>query len=382
MNPPISVSDYQAGRLIRQPGGYQSFIPEKINRQWLPGHPETEALVAEASRRIGELNAYSQLVPDIDFFIAMHKAVEATTSSRIEGTQTTIEEAFLSVGEIDPEARDDWQEVQNYIQAMNYAIAELERLPLSNRLLRDTHRLLMQGVRGEHKQPGEFRRSQNWIGGATLRDALFIPPPHTEVQDLMGDLELFLHNDEIHVPELVRIAIAHYQFETIHPFLDGNGRTGRLLITLYLVSTGLLTRPALYLSGFFEKHRLLYYDHLTRTRTHNDLNQWLKFFMTGVIQTAVASIQTFRDIATLKEDLEDQLVSLGKRQVNARQLLRFLFSKPVTNAAEVIQEIHVSAPTAHSLLAEFMRLGIVVEVTGYQRNRSFHFKRYLDIFKK
>jgi Fic family protein len=265
---------------------------------------------------------------------------------------------------------------------MNYAIAELERLPLSNRLIRETHRLLMQGVRGEHKQPGEFRQSQNWIGGATLRDAVFIPPPHTEVPDLMGDLELFLHNDAIQVPELVRIAIAHYQFETIHPFLDGNGRTGRLLITLYLVSTGLLARPALYLSGFFEKHRMLYYDHLNRTRTHNDLHQWLRFFLTGIVETATASIQTFRDIAALREALEERLASLGKRQANARPLLRFLFSKPVTNAAEVIREISVSPPTAHSLLAEFVRLGILEEVTGYQRNRSFHFKPYLEIFKK
>ncbi len=382
MKPPLPISEFQAGKLVKQTGGFRSFMPEKVNHPWVIDLPEVEVLVSEANRKIGELNAYSQLVPDIDFFIAMHKAVEATTSSRIEGTQTTIEEAFLREEEIRPESRDDWQEVQNYIQAMNHTIAELERLPLSNRLLREAHRILMQGVRGEHKQPGEFRQSQNWIGGATLRDAMFIPPPHNDVPELMGDLELFLHNDEIHVPELVRIAIAHYQFETIHPFLDGNGRTGRLLITLYLVSTGLLVRPALYLSGFFEKHRLLYYDHLNRTRSHNDLNQWLKFFMTGVIETSQSSIQTFKDITTLQEDLQLRLISLGKRQPNAQLLLRFLFSKPVTNAAEVIREINVTAPTAHSLLADFHRLGIVEEVTGYQRNRSFHFKPYLDIFKR
>ncbi len=338
--------------------------------------------MAEANRKLGELNGYSQLVPEIDFFVSMHKAVEATTSSRIEGTQTTVEEAFLKSEEVRPEYRDDWQEVQNYIAAMNFAITELEQLPLSNRLIRETHRVLMQGVRGEHKQPGEFRQSQNWIGGATLRDASFVPPPHTEVPELMGDLELFLHNGEIHVNELVRIAIAHYQFETIHPFLDGNGRTGRLLITLYLVSTGLLKRPSLYLSSFFDKHRMLYYDHLTRTRTHHELNQWLKFFMVGVIETSGSSIQTFKDINLLKEDLGKRLLQLGKRSVNAGLLLNYLFKKPITNAAEVTQELKISPPTAHSLLAEFLRLGILVEVTGYQRNRSFRFREYLGIFER
>jgi Fic family protein len=377
-----SISQFQAGRFIKQPSGYQSFMPEKVNRQWIVDHPETEALVAEANRKLGELNGYSQLVQEIDFFISMYKALEATTSSRIEGTQTTVEEAFLKQEEVRPEHRDDWQEVQNYLAAMNFAIAELERLPLSNRLIRETHRVLMQGVRGAHKQPGEFRQSQNWIGGATLRDASFVPPPPAEVPALMGDLELFLHNSEIHVNELVRIAIAHYQFETIHPFLDGNGRTGRLLITLYLVSTGLLKRPSLYLSGFFDRHRILYYDHLTRTRTHHELNQWLKFFMVGVIETSESSIQNFRDITLLREDLRKRLLQLDKRYANAVLLLNYLFKKPITNAAEVIRELKISPPTAHRLLAEFVRLGILAEVTGYQRNRSFRFSEYLGIFER
>lgn len=379
MNTPLQISKFRAGRQVRQTG-YRSFIPEKVNRQWIVDSPQTETLIAEAHRKLGELNAFSQLIPDIDFFIYMHKAKEATTSSRIEGTQTRIEEAFLRIEEVNPELRDDWQEVQNYIEAMNYAIGELENLPLSNRLLRHTHRLLMQGVRGRHKQPGEFRQSQNWIGGASLQDAVFIPPPQQDVPDLMGDLEQFLHNEDIHVPELVRIAIAHYQFETIHPFLDGNGRIGRLLITLYLVSRRLLVRPSLYLSAFFEKNRMLYYDNLNRTREQHALDHWLKFFMVGVIETSESSIQTFRNILQLKAQIEVQLATLGKKQSNALQLLQFLFSKPVVNAKDVAEAIQSSAPTANSLLADFVQLEILQETTGYQRNRIFHFKPYLDLF--
>jgi Fic family protein len=378
---PRKVSEFTAGIWLKQKG-YRSLLPEKINRQWLVDQPEIEALTAQAHQKLGELNAFSELVPDVDFFIKMHIAKEATYSCRIEGTQTSMEEAFLRSEDIRPDERDDWQEVQNYISAMNFAVHRLDDLPFSNRLIREVHQQLMQGVRGASKQPGEFRRSQNWIGGATLMDAIFVPPPAQEVAELMSDLELFLHNEEIYISDLVRVAIAHYQFETIHPFLDGNGRVGRLFVTLYLVSKKVLLKPSLYLSAFFEAHRSLYYDNLSGVRNKNDLSQWLKFFMVGVIGTAASSISTFKNIAALKSELEINIAGWGRRQANARKLLHYLFSQPVVTAKTVEEALQVSAPTANNLVNDFSERGLLTEKTGYQRNRIFSFKAYLEIFSR
>ena len=225
----MDIQKFKAGTLKKQ-YGYSSFSPSLINHSWLVNDAKINNLLSNADRKLGELNAFSMLIPDVDFFIKMHITKEATTSSRIEGTQTSMEEALQSEAYINPEKIDDWHEVHNYIKAMKFAIAQLDKLPVSNRLLKQTHKKLLQGVRGRHKLPGDFRTSQNWIGGASLKDAAFIPPHHDEVPDLMSDLEKFINNDDLHVPPLIRIALAHYQFETIHPFLDGNGRLGRLLI--------------------------------------------------------------------------------------------------------------------------------------------------------
>jgi Fic family protein len=376
----MDLSDFKAGQYIQQ-YQYKSFSPSKINLEWTWQDPKINILLAEANKKLGELNAFSLYVPDIDFFIAMHVIKEATTSSKIEGTRTGVDEALLSADEIAPEKRDDWQEVQNYIKALNYSIEKLKDLPLSTRLLKDAHNILLEGVRGKSKMPGEYRTSQNWIGGASLKDAVFIPPQDSQVSDLMGDLENFIHNDKIDVPHLIRIAIAHYQFETIHPFLDGNGRLGRLMITLYLVSTMLLDKPTLYVSDFFERRKSLYYDNLTFVRTSDNLIQWIKFFLVAVIETSDKGIYTFREILKLKENIEGvKLLSLGKRINNAKKLMNFLYRKPVINVKDVENALGVTTKPANAIIQEFEKLEILKELTGYKRNRLFLFEKYYKLF--
>lgn len=377
----MEIGKFKAGTFKKQ-YGYNSFSPEMINHDWLVDSAKINNLLSEADRKLGELNAFSMLIPDVDFFIKMHITKEATKSSRIEGTQTSIEEALQNKENIDPEKRDDWQEVHNYIEAMNYAIAQLEKLPVSNRLLRQTHKRLLQGVRGKQKMPGDFRTSQNWIGGASLKDAAFIPPHHDEVPDLMSDLEKFLNNEELQVPPLIRIALVHYQFETIHPFLDGNGRLGRLLITLYLVSNKIINKPALYLSDFFEKNREHYYDNLTVVRSKNNLNKWLTFFLVGVLETAQNSIETFNAIIKLRQQVEEKkITTLGKRVPLAMNLMRYLYSKPIVDANEIAEALEVNISTAYRLIKDFEKLEILIEQTGYKRNRVFVFDDYIKLFR-
>ena len=359
---------------------YQSFEPTPVNHDWSWEDATINVLLESANRALGELNAYSLIVPDIDLFIQMHVVKEAQTSSRIEGTQTGIDEALLSEEHIRPEKRDDWREVRNYIDAVNIAIGELENLPLSNRLLRQTHAVLLQGVRGELKQPGEFRSSQNWIGGSGLADAAFIPPHHQSVPELMSDLELFWHNESITVPHLIRVALSHYQFETIHPFLDGNGRIGRLLIPLHLVSHGLLAKPSLYLSDFFERHRASYYDALMRVRISGDLIHWVRFFLQGVSETATKGRDVFGRILKLRTDVEQHILSLGRRAPNARAALNVLYRQPVLAASTLEQELDVSGSTEQALVKDFVRLGILTEVTGQMRDRLYEFDPYLKLF--
>jgi len=377
----MKIEQFKSGRYLQQ-YQYKSFSPSKVNSEWTWDDGRINTLLAEANRKIGSLDTFALQVPDIDIFIEMHIAKEATKSSKIEGTKTNIEEAVKDSSVISPERKDDWQEVHNYIEAMNSSINKLKTLPVSTRLMKDAHRILMQGVRGEHKNPGEFRTSQNWIGGATLKDATYIPPVLTEVNELMNDLENFLHNDKIDVPVLIRACIAHYQFETIHPFLDGNGRIGRLLITLYLVNKNILTKPSLYLSDYFEKHRQLYYDNLNNVRIKNDILQWIKFFLVGIIETSENGIDTFKAILKLKENIEDKkLNELGKKLPMAKQLMKYLYKKPVVNVQEIRNALKVSLPTANSIIADFERLKILNEETGWKRNREFEFTEYLKLFK-
>ena len=377
----MNIKDFKSGTL-RQEYQYKSFIPEMINHTFTWDDPQINTMLEDATRALGELNAFTMIVPNVDIFIQMHITKEANTSSKIEGTKTEMDEVLIAKDQVDPEKRDDWQEVRNYIDAMNSAVKELETLPISNRLIKNIHAILLNSVRGEAKQPGEFRKSQNWIGGASLATAYFIPPHQNVVNELMSDLEKFLHNEEIFVPHLIKIAIAHYQFETIHPFLDGNGRIGRLLITLYLVSNGLLKKPSLYLSDFIERNKSVYYESLTRVRTDNDLIHWIKFFLEAVIVTANSGVKTFQDILSLKQEMDAIVVGFGKKAHNASKLLDYLYQRPIISISDIIEPLEVSKPTANSLVKEFEEKGILKEITGYERNKLFAFDRYLSIYSQ
>jgi len=376
----IELEKYQAGHFEKNLG-YKYFVPSAINDEWTWKTPALNLLLEKAAIKLGELNSYARLVPNIDLFIQLHVTKEAVVSSHIEGTKTNMDEALLPVEEIHPERRDDWQEVNNYIRALNNAIKELKSLPISSRLLKETHKILLQSVRGEHKLPGEFRTSQNWIGGTSLHDAVFIPPSQHLVNELMSDLEKFLNNDEINVPLLIRIAIAHYQFETIHPFLDGNGRIGRLMITLFLVSEGILDKPLLYPSLYFEKNKSLYYDNLSNVRTKNDMLQWIKYFLIGIEQSAAKAVETLSNILKLKESIEKEINSnFGRRSNSAHTLVHFLFKDPVISIDKAAKECNLSFKAANDLVALMQKSNYLKELTKQSRNRIFIFEPYLKIF--
>lgn len=380
----ILLKEYISGAFVKSGSGFTQFIPNRINEQWVWEDPKINQLLQEASIKLGELNSYSRLVPNVNLFIQLHVTKEAVTSSRIEGTQTGVDEAFLPKEEIPFGRQADWIKVQNYIQAMNYALDELPNLPISSRLLRESHKYLLDSVRGQEKQPGTFRVSQNWIGGSSLSDAIFIPPPHALVNELMGDLENFLHNNELHIPQLIKVAIAHYQFETIHPFLDGNGRIGRLLITLYFVSEKILDKPLLYLSTFFEKNKNLYYDNLMRVRTHSDMRQWLIYFLVGIRDTAMEAVNTLNKLMDYKQQAENIVSNnFGRRAASGQILLQRLLKNPVLLSIEEVQEVcELSYKASNDLVKKFEEEDLLVEMTKQSRDRIFMLQEYVKIIKE
>ena len=365
----------------KQQQEYRSFTPAFVNNRFIWNNPQIDVLIEQARGLLGELNAYAQLIPDVDFFIRMKIVKEARDSNLIEGTRTELDDVLLPQEEIEPEKRDDWDEVQNYIKAMNFAIAKLPELPLCMRLLKDAHKILLSGVRGQHRAPGEIRKSQNWIGGSSLADAFFVPPSAEEVPDLLSDLEKFWHNPSLQIPQLIKIAITHYQFETIHPFLDGNGRCGRLLIVLQLLDAQILQKPVLYMSTFFERHRTSYYDSLSIVRTSNDLEQWITFFLSGIADAARHGIEIFREIISLRQEYEERILTLGSRAKNAHKLLQSMFAQPIVNANWTTEELGMAFSSASLLLKSLTELGILKETTGFSRNRLFVLEKYLNLFR-
>lgn len=376
----IIIEQFKSGA-FRQSIDYKYFLPNFVNDDWSWKDARINKLLEKASFELGQLNSFAKLVPNVDLFIHLHITKEAVVSSKIEGTQTHLDEAFLAKENVHPERKNDWQEVQNYTQALNYSIKELERLPISSRLLLKTHEILMQGVRGDKKTPGEYRRSQNWIGGQSLSDAVFIPPHHDHLQDLMGDLEKYIHNEQLDIPDLIKVAIVHYQFETIHPFLDGNGRIGRLLITLYLIEKKVLVKPLLYLSSYFERNKHLYYDNLTRVRTHNDMLQWIKYFLVGIIETSQKATDTLAKVIDLK-DRNEQIIhsNFGKRIKHAIQLHNHLLQQPVVFVKDVQNVCKLSPKAASDLVSVYVEHKFLRELTGGQRNRLFIYDEYLGLF--
>ncbi|MBP9688103.1 MAG: Fic family protein [Bacteroidia bacterium] len=379
-----NIKDFKAGKWVERLE-YSSFTPENICLQWILDNPAMQNLLSEADRQLGKLDAFSELIPDINFFIKMHVTKEATVSSKIEGTQTSFEEALIKVEDINPEKRDDWTEVHNYIHALDEAIKEMKVLPISNRLIKKTHKTLLQGARGKQKLPGEYRTSQNWIG-PSLKNAIFIPPTHQELPELMADLERFINSEiidlPIQVPFLIKIALIHYQFETIHPFLDGNGRIGRLLITLYLIDKKLLQQPTLYLSDFFERNRADYYHNLTQVRVKNNLEDWIVFFLQGIIETAKKSIHTFQEIVKLRNEIElNKLLKLGRKQQDAKKLINALYREPIMDGRQIAEVLQVHPSSANRLIKDFIEMGILKERTGYKRNRIYTFDTYVKLFQ-
>ncbi len=382
----MEITNFLSGKYLQhyfnKDYAYKSFSPSFINKQFDFKDNKITVLLEEAVKLLSELNGYSFFIPDVNFFIRMHVVKEATTSSRIEGIKTVIDDAILAENEISLEKRNDWEEVQNYIKAINYAVEQLEKLPLCLRLIKDTHRILLSGVRGKEKQPGEIRISQNWIGGSNINDAFFLPPHYEELPGLLDDLEKFWHNKALNIPNFIKIAITHYQFETIHPFLDGNGRIGRLLIILQLIESNILDKPTLYLSDFFEKHRTAYYDSLNMVRQSNDIEQWIKFFLSGIIDTAKDGKNTFKNIIRLKEIYEQNIKKFGRPAEQAKELLLYMFSNPIIKIGEISQQLKISYNTANGLIRRFLETNMVKEITGSSRNRLFVLWEYFDLFKK
>lgn len=379
-----SALQTRAGRYITQQAGYQAFIPAPLPPQpplALTG--ELHGLLSAADRALGRLDGSVLTLPNPDLFVFMYVRKEAVLSSQIEGTQSSLQDLLAAEAQLyELELPRDVDEVINYVRAMNHGLARLADLPVSVRLIREIHAELMRGVRGGRLQPGELRTSQNWIGpsGCTLATATFVPPPHHAVPEALGDLERFLHETD-ELPPLVKIALAHVQFETIHPFLDGNGRVGRLLITFLLTECGVLHKPVLYLSHYFKQHRQTYYEHLQAVRNDGAWEAWLAFFLQGVIEVAAEAAETARRILHLREQHRAMITEkLGRAAGNGHKVLESLFDRPIVSVNDVKAMTRTTFTAANQLISRLVESGVLSEMTGYARNRRFRYAPYIALF--
>ncbi|MBW4532947.1 MAG: Fic family protein [Pleurocapsa minor HA4230-MV1] len=373
----------RSGQFVKQVEGYTAFIPAP-----LPPKPEVKMdaeltrLLSQADRSLGRLDGATSILPNPDLFVAMYVRQEAVLSSQIEGTQSTLEDVLQY--EIDVKGQErpkDIEEVVNYVNALQYGLERLKELPLCLRLIREIHEKLLDGVRGSDRTPGEFRKTQNWIGssGSTLAQATFVPPPVVEMHNALNNLEQFLHQQDS-LPALIHCGLAHAQFETIHPFLDGNGRIGRLLITFLLCQREILQKPLLYLSHYLKFHRAEYYDRLMAVRTEGNWEGWLKFFLKGIFEVSKSATSTARSILNLREQHRE----LIGREINnsgyGLRLLDLLFEKPIINIPLVEEYLECSYGTANKTVKQLEKLSLIREITGWQRNRLYRYEPYLTLF--
>jgi len=360
---------------------YKSFLPSLINTDFFWEDKKINILLEKANLELWKLESFSSFIPDIDFFISMHIWKEAVQSSKIEWTKTEFDDLFIEDSEKSIEEKNDIIEVQNYIKSLNFWIEDLKNTPLSFRLFWEIHKILLSWVRWEHKSPWEVRRSQNWIWWTNLNNAFFIPPHKDDLPDLISDFEKFLHNDSLEIPELIKIAIAHYQFETMHPYLDWNWRVWRLMIILYLIEKRVLSKPVLYISDFFEKNRWSYYDTLTIARESWDINHFIKFFLTGVIETCKSSLNTFDEILRLKKDIDEKVLWFWSRSKNINKIIEYLYSKPLVSSKELVWVLWVSPATVNTLIKILMENWVLKELTWYKRHKIFIFENYVKLFR-
>lgn len=379
-----AAASTRAGRYLAQPSGYRAFIPAP-----LPPEPplvlggKVAELLSQADRALGRLDGSVATLPNPDLFVFMYVRKEAVLSSQIEGTQSSLQDLLAAEAKLfDRDLPRDVDEVLNYVRAMNHGLAQLGTLPVSARLISEIHADLLRGVRGGRLQPGQLRTTQNWIGpaGCTLATATFVPPPHHAVPELVGDLEKFVHAED-DLPPLVKIALAHVQFETIHPFLDGNGRVGRLLITFLLTERGVLHKPVLYLSHYFKQHRQAYYEHLQAVRDRGAWEDWLVFFLRGVTQVAKEAAETARRILQLREQHRSAITEkLGRAAGNGHKVLESLFDRPIVSVNDVRKMTGTTYAAANTLVSRLAEIGVLQEMTGYARNRRFRYADYIGLF--
>ena len=375
----------RAGRYVMQSTGYQAYIPKP-----LPPIPpikyngKLRNLLSEADRALAKLEGITTVLPNAELFIAMYIKKEALLSSQIEGTQASLEGILRFEANLEPtEDINEIKEVINYIKALDYGINRLQDIPMSSRLIKEIHKILIQGTRGTHKTPGEFRKTQNWLGpqGATLSEATFIPPPPNILMELISNLEKFMHKKD-EIPSLIKISLIHSQFETIHPFLDGNGRMGRLLITFYLYREGILSRPLLYLSFYLKKNRIKYYDLLMKIRLEGNWEEWSSFFLKGIKEVSEEAANSAREIIILKNTILKSLFNNKISSIYAVEFLNLLFSKPIVTSKELIKDLKVSKETANQIIKKFEKLNILKEISGKKRYKKYIFSDYINIIKK